>query len=801
MNGNVFTREITGAGAALAMMAGSLWAVPEAPVVLEPPEPIITALESGVDFEAGLARLRAMGCNHVWLSWGAAEGLAPRMKEAGIEPVILTHPALQTQRTADPSHWVHCYLKSFWKEKVDGDLVLPLDEVRDPSRYYLDPNTDPARLRVVEQGSGRVLPDSEWTADLRAQRVTVRGGTAGEKYRAIFPVAMARPPHAHREAPFSPRYSDGVSNPKRRAMHYNRVRERLQTVPAASVLRPTALQYFFLQIRQPPPPGETRGDFIAWSWYAYWAGMDPARFARYEKRFGETFDPLWIMERGYGEEGYLPHPAYRRWIDLMREEVLEYAQGMNAIIHEGGRRSRWFWGDDWKGIEPWLGDVDRAGFDEVVCSLDSGPQTVRRMGFPSKSKRIIRLPWVNLDRDHPDVFDARWAANWRWIRREVFFQCPAGITAGGDVAGAFDAGCGDSIIDTMREFRTIHGRIYGKRLYRHEGLTVYVADAWGAMRSWSVPTHYISRNLVLQAMLDWPVDVRFISFDEIASGGVPEDASLLLLVGEPETAWAGGALWENPALVEAVRSYVKGGGGLLACGGATVTGGAFALGDLLGIRYEAPATDRAAKQLWNLTRWVDAGHPPSEFGEMEDAYLATQLALVEENLPAPLRGPFGLAAPGKLLCDTLVSARAPDTVIARDAAGHPAAVLTAFGKGRAGYIAGYSEDPRFLKPLAFHLSGATDARARLDSDHSDVAVYAYPDERLAIVYNHGAQAADARVRLDPAALGLAAGDGEIVLREIDGGAGRTTSAKELREGLSISLASGEAVTWRVETKN
>ncbi|MBN1557555.1 MAG: hypothetical protein JW951_05350 [Lentisphaerae bacterium] len=769
-------------------------APPPAP---DPAPPIVTALQRDRDWEEALPRLRAMGCNHVWLSWGT-EVLAPRAKEAGIEPVILSHPASHTPRTHDPSQWVHCYLKSLWQRKEDADLVLPLEDVCDPTRYYLDPHTDPVRLRVLEQDTGRVLPHSEWEADLRKQQVTVRGGTPGKKYRAIFPVAMVRPPHAHIGKPYPPRLTDGVSSPERRAMHYDWVRARLKDSPAASVLRPTSLQYFFLQIRQ-PRPGEQRGDYLAWSWYAYWAGMNPARFALYEQRHGEAFDPLWIMERGYGEEGYLPHPAYRRWIDLMREEVLEYTRGMNAIIHADGRRSRWFWGDDWKGVEPWLGDVDRAGFDEVVCSLNSGPKTVRRLtGFPSNARRIIRLPWVNLEHDHPDVFDARWAENWRWIRREVFFQCPAGITAGGDVRGAFEAGCGDSIANTMQEFRTIHERIYGKRLYRHEGLTVYVADAWGAMRSWAVPTHYISRNRPLHAMLDWPVEIRFVAFDEIASGGVPADASLLLLVGEPETAWAGGELWENPALAEAVRTYVRNGGGLLAIGGASVTGGAFALGDLLGIRYAAPATDRAAKQLWNLTRWVDAGYPPSEFGEMSDAYLETQPELAEENLPVSLRGPFGLAAPGTLLCDTLVSARDPGTVIARDEAGRPAAVLTSHGEGRACYIAGYGENPRFLKPLAFYLARVTDARARLDTDHPTVAVYVYPGENLAIVYNHGAETADARVRLDPAALGLAAGTGDLLLRDIDGGEDRAVSAPALRAGFPVTLAPGQALYWRVE---
>ncbi|MBN1558024.1 MAG: hypothetical protein JW951_07750 [Lentisphaerae bacterium] len=765
----------------------------------ERPAPIVTALQRDADWETALPRLRAMGCNHVWLGWAAQE-LAPQAEAAGIEPVLLLHPAMDTPPSHDPSEWVHCYLKTLWKEKAEGPLSLPLSEVYDSREFYFDPRTDPGRVRVVARGSGRVLPPSAWEADWSNRRIEVRGGATGEQYRAIFPVAIVKSAHANPQKSYPPRYTDGVSSPERRALHYEQVRAKVRNFPEASVFRPTSLQYFFLLLWQPPAAGEKRGDYMAYSAYAYWAGMNPARLALYEARYGEAFDPLWIMERGYGEEGYLPHPAYRRWIDLMREEVGEYARGMNDIIHAGGRRSRWFWGDDWKGVEPYLGDVDRAGFDEVVLSLSGGAPSVRRLtGFSSPARRIMRLPWINLERDHPEIFHERWAEHWRWIRRETFVRCPAGITVGGDVRGAFDAGLGEPIVDTMREFRKIHSRIYEKRLFDNDGLTFYIADAWGPMRAWTVPCHYVSRTETLKAMVDWPVKIRFVSFDQIASGGVPDDAALLIIAGEPDTAWAGGDLWENPELVGAVRAYVEGGGGLLAMGGASLTGGTFALGDLLGIAYREPATARAADRLWNVTRWVDAGRSPSAFDTMQDTYLKRQPELVEDRLPPPLRGDFGLPAPSLFYGDTLIDARATAAVIARDADGGPAAVLASPGRGRAGYLAGYGNNPRFLKVLSFYLAGAMDALARLDSDHPSVAVYAYPEERLAIVFNHGPRAVDARVRLDPAVLGLAAAEGGLLLRDLDEGRDRPVSREALREGIDVSLDPGQTVYWRLET--
>ena len=761
-------------------------------------EPLVTALQRGTDWETALPRLRRMGCNHVWLGWAAAKELVPKVKEAGLEPVLLVHPSMQTPPTRDPSQWVHCYLNSFWKEKEAGTLVLDLDEIYDPGVFYLDPRTDPARLRVVERGTGRVLPQSQWRADLRNGRVDLHGGIPGKQYRVTFPVIMLRTAHAHGHKSDLPRYTDGVSHPARRKIHYEQIRTLLSKYPSASVFRPTSLQYFFMSVRQAPDPGQKRGDYVAYSWYNYWAGMNPARFKLYEEKWGEAFDPLWIMARGYGEEGYLPHPAYRRWIDLVREEVGEYARGMNDMMHAAGRRSRWFWGDDWKGIEPWLGDVDSAGFDEVVCSLNSGPTTVRRLtGFPSEARRIIRLPWINLDRDRPDVFHERWAENWRWIKREVLFRCPDGITVGGNVRGAFDAGLAAPVVDTMRDFREVHGRIFGKRLFDNEGLKFYVADAWGAMRAWPArPVQYLSRRETLQAMVDWPVDIEFISFEKIADGGVPPDAALLLISGEPETAWAGGALWKDRDLVQAVRAYVEAGGGLLAIGGASLTDGRFALDDLLDVRFEKAATERAAQRLWNVTRWSEAGNNPSEFGSLGEAYLGLDTTWVQDHLPEPLRGAFRLAAPPRLQCDTFVNAGNPDSVIARDEEGRPAVVLSSPGKGRACYIAGYGNNQRFLKVLCFYLAGASEALDRLDSDHPTVATYAYPEERLLIVFNHGSKAAEARVRIDPSVLGVATQSQELVLSDLDTGENRRLRAEELRDGIPLSLEPGQTLYWQ-----
>jgi 1,3-beta-galactosyl-N-acetylhexosamine phosphorylase len=53
-----------------------------------------------------------------------------------------------------------------------------------------------------------------------------------------------------------------------------------------------------------------------------------------------------------------------------------------------------------------------------------------------------------------------------------------------------------------------------------------------------------------------PVDVKFLSFDDIATSGVPSDIDVLMNVGTAGTAFTGGEVWRDAALQAGLREWV-----------------------------------------------------------------------------------------------------------------------------------------------------------------------------------------------------------------------------------------------------
>jgi hypothetical protein len=56
-------------------------------------------------------------------------------------------------------------------------------------------------------------------------------------------------------------------------------------------------------------------------------------------------------------------------------------------------------------------------------------------------------------------------------------------------------------------------------------------------------------NNFLEALAGLPVDVRFLSFDEVLEDGVPGDIDVIINSGKAGTSWSGGERWGDPNIV------------------------------------------------------------------------------------------------------------------------------------------------------------------------------------------------------------------------------------------------------------
>jgi hypothetical protein len=454
--------------------------------------------------------------------------------------------------------------------------------------------------------------------------------------------------------------------------------------------------------------------------------------------------------------------------------------------------------------------------------MDNGPTSVRFItGYPGGSRRIARFQWSGLNFP-AEEYAVQYQACWRWMKREALFDCMDGLTLGGVGTKALDLPPLKRETERIfADFETVYDRVHGREAFRHEGFNVYILSTWGRMRSWLVFDHYLSQRGFLRHLVDLPVNVRWLSPREVLDSGIPEDAAVVMLNGEPGTSWAGGPVWRDEKLTDAIRQFVRGGGGLVTIGAPTLVDGEFALADVLGLRYAGAPNVECEEQLWSPTRWAEGGRVPSEYPKGG----VMPLAMIRPNLydlPEELQGRFDdqgdawtIRFPANVETNgaTLLAYEDFDDVGDGGEAWRflyfkPRAVESTrtgaavhdVGDGRSVFLGGWSTSPEYLsllKPLLFYAAGRTADLDRLNSGDPQVAVYFYPETNMLIAYNHSARSKTTSIRFDPALAGLDAGT--VRLRSLDrDGLSVEGAVNELRAGFPVELNPGEAAYWTVE---
>ena len=179
-----------------------------------------------------------------------------------------------------------------------------------------------------------------------------------------------------------------------------------------------------------------------------------------------------------------------------------------------------------------------------------------------------------------------------------------------------------------------------------------------------------------------PVEVEFISFDDILEDGIPEDTGVIINAGDAYTAWSGGEYWKNPKLVSMIRKWVHNGGGFIGVGEPTAIhyeNKFFQLADVLGVDKEVgfSLSTRKYNEL-NPHHFIteEIGEKAIDFGEgMKGIYGKGDSYQV-------LRMDFGN-------CHCLKNNFRGDTTCA----------VNTYGKGRSVYFAGFPYTPENCRIL------------------------------------------------------------------------------------------------------
>lgn len=482
-----------------------------------------------------------------------------------------------------------------------GDRVdVPLMD-----RYFdqqLRPNrdADPHRYwEIIDRTTGRVLDLEEWSLDPDQDLVHVTGATPMHEYTASFlayiiwdPVEMYN--HLtndwgdkEHEIPFD------IYHPATRKFVMDAYRQWLGQNPATDVVRFTTFFYQFTLIF------DQRHREKLVDWFGYACTVSPEALDDFETRYGYRLRPENFINKGsYNSSFCIPGKAQRDWIDFLSGFVRENVKTMVDMTHQAGKEAMMFLGDQWIGTEPYKPGFENLGLDAVVGSVGDG--TTLRMISDIPGVRYTEgrfLPYF-----FPDTFyegndpSVEGLSNWRKARRAILRSPISRMGYGGylSLAAKFPRFI-QTVTHIADEFRDLHDRTNGKAAQGQ--LNVAVLNSWGAMRSWMAYTvaHALPNKQtysyygVLEALSGMRVNVRFISFDDVLAHGVNQDLDVIITGGPADTAFSGGTVWKNPALVETLRTWVDGGGALVGLGqpaALDMEGRFFQLADVLGIDQE-----------------------------------------------------------------------------------------------------------------------------------------------------------------------------------------------------------------------
>ncbi len=528
-------------------------------------------------------------------------------------------------------------------------------------------------------------------------------------------------------------------------------------------------------------------------WFTYGPTIRPITLSHFEKRTSKKLKPMWFAHEGrIRTSDDPPTKGLRQWMSSVQEQVLAFAKAYTDWCHRHDTKAVFFWGDSWKGIEPYKGMLGEAGYDQIHTQVNNCIDVRRITDFEDPGVRRVFNLWA---RGNPP--QASLLRRYQKTLRACLRCMPDGIGTGGNV-GVFTAKY-DNFAPTLRsmyeEFDIAHGAINGTSAFTHD-VNVYIVNAWGKLRAWPRSGWINNPSQTANAHLtNLPIDVAFISLDKIASEGVPEDADVLFNVGEPGTAWSGDFHW-TPAAVKNVRRFVEQGGGLVGIDAPALNDDKFVLSDVFGLDYQGRVSKAAERELYHGKKGV--------FEKLVKPPRAT-LRLTQQA-PAWLEG---LSEVGHVQINVGMKTDGAKVIAKgsdKESGNKAVATLNKYGEGRAAYITGNEWTPAYgevLKRLIYHVAGKRNALHQLNAPTTGAYVYFYPESDILFVYNHKADSEQVTVRAS--ALSDAYGS-PVHARCFYEGRDRSVprqpekyewSGKKLRKGLTLSVPTGQVCMYEL----
>lgn len=542
-----------------------------------------------------------------------------------------------------------------------------IDDLHDVKKYW----------EVIDRTAGEVVNTENWRYLDQSREVLVRNPKQWHIYTVnflVYQIWETTSMYNYITNHWTGEHQMGVD--PRQPLTYVHLLEYLEKWlidhPKTDVVRFTSLMYQFPLIKN------ENCETVYLEWTGYLDAMSALALDEFEKEYGYRLKSEDIVDQGYfNNSSRVPKKELLDWMEFVQKFVRSFAKQCVEIVHKHGKKAVLFFCDHWIGTEPYLKGFEEIGFDGIIGPCLSGVELRRITDVPGDMVKEVRLyPYffaVNLQ-DEP-VFQQggdpvkeckKW---WKQIRRALLRRCANRIGFGGylDLAMKYPDFL-DYVAHLADEFRTVLYKTKKTPPY-HIGKKVAILDVWGKLRSWMHNENW-PKGHIPECLCGLPVEVEFISFDDIRKNGISKDIGVIINWGRVGSSWSGGKNWIDVDVIEKIRRWIYDGGGFIGVEDPTsyeYQGRFFQLADVLGVQKEVGNTLGWSK---NIKPAINKNHFILEDAP-ENINLGAQNSSVYINSD-----------------ETELLAGTPDKVLLS---------THNFGKGKAVYMADYLHTPENIR--------------------------------------------------------------------------------------------------------
>jgi beta-D-galactosyl-(1->4)-L-rhamnose phosphorylase len=614
-------------------------------------------------------------------------------------------------------------LAGFFREQ----FVVNFDD--DPKKWW----------QVFDRTTGEEVPKKRWDFDAKKGTVTIRDTVKWHSYTVNFlsfrtweEISM----YNHITNNWGDREHLAAvdpMHPETQKVLLKYLEKWLADHPDTTVVRFTSMFYNFtwfwgddLNLR-----------YIYSDWGDYAMTVSPRALKLFEQAKGYKLTSEDFVNGGlYNCTHNAPSRRYLDYVDFIHDFVIEFGRKCIERVHAHGKQAYVFYDDHWIGVEPYSERFHEFGFDGLIKCVFNAFEVRKCAHATGVKTHELRL--------HPYLFPTGLKGEptfkaggnptldaknfWIDARRGIVRAPIDRIGLGGylSLVEPFPDFC-DYIEQLVQEFRLLKSFHQGDKPYTAP-FKVAVLTAWGKLRSWICSGHFtrgVELNELIESLAGLPVDVEFISFDDLVERGVPKGVKVIINCGREGTAWSGGHFWENPQLVEILAGFVAKGGGL-----------------------------------------IGIAEPAALAGRQRYLQLAEVLGVERDRGAGLALGKYKFAAPKKHFITADLSG-APDfgkdidgifaldgrTEVLAEKEGSPRLATRAFGKGRSVYLSGFkftAENTRLIhRAIAWAAGREEDYALWTPTNLATEAAY-FPKKKKLVVINNSGEPQQTEV---PAAIG------------------------------------------------